>query len=108
MGAPLPVPVRVLKQHSDHLPGGKIFPVRGKELPFRAGKETQRVSPPLWNARTGPPQHERPAPGPPTAGALRPPGRALACGVPGPAGLQGTVPRGRGNAGRVSWSRPER
>ena len=27
--------------------------------------------------------------------------------VPGPTGLQGTVPRGRGNAGRVSCSRPE-
>ena len=26
---------------------------------------------------------------------------------PGPAGLQGTVPQGRGNAGRVSWPRPE-
>jgi len=38
----------------------------------------------------------------------RPPGRALASVHPGPAGLQGTVPRGRGNAGRVSWSRPNR
>ncbi len=28
--------------------------------------------------------------------------------VPGPTDLQGTVPLGRGNAGRVSWSRPER
>jgi len=41
-------------------------------------------------------QSTRPAPDPPPAGASRPPGRALACVPPGPAGLQGTVPRGRG------------
>ena len=41
-------------------------------------------------------QSPRPAPAPPPAGASRPPGRALACGVPGPAGLRGTVPHGRG------------
>ncbi len=41
----------------------------------------------------------RPAPAPPTAGASRPPGRALAFVVPGPAGLQGTVPSGRGKRG---------
>jgi hypothetical protein len=40
-------------------------------------------------------QSPRPAPAPPMAGASRPPGRALACGVPGPAGLRGTVPHGR-------------
>ncbi len=45
-------------------------------------------------------QSPRPAPAPPTAGASRPPGRALACRVPGPAGLRGTVARGRGNAVR--------
>jgi len=44
-------------------------------------------------------QSPRPAPAPPPAGASRPPGRALACVVPGPAGLQGTVPRGRGKRG---------
>jgi len=44
-------------------------------------------------------QSPRPAPDPPMAGASRPPGRALACVVPGPAGLQGTVPRGRGKRG---------
>ena len=38
----------------------------------------------------------RPAPAPPQAGASRPPGRALASVLLGPAGLQGTVPRGRG------------
>jgi len=41
-------------------------------------------------------QSPRPAPAPPPAGASRPPGRALACVVPGPAGLWGSVPRGRG------------
>ena len=41
-------------------------------------------------------QSPRPAPAPPSAGASRPPGRALACVVPEPAGLQGTVPHGRG------------
>ena len=45
-------------------------------------------------------QSPRPAPAPPPAGASRPPGRALACRVPGPAGLQGNVARGRGNAVR--------
>ncbi len=43
-------------------------------------------------------QSPRPAPAPPSAGASRPPGRALASVPPGPAGLQGTFPRGRGNA----------
>ncbi len=51
-------------------------------------------------------QSPRPAPAPPPAGASRPPGRALASVSPGPAALQGTVARGRGNAGRVSCSRP--
>ena len=41
-------------------------------------------------------QSPRPAPDPPMAGASPPPGRALACVVPGPTDLQGTVPRGRG------------
>ncbi len=41
----------------------------------------------------------RPAPDPPPAGASRPPGRALASAGPGPAGPQGTVPRGRGKRG---------
>jgi hypothetical protein len=41
----------------------------------------------------------RPAPDPPMAGASRPPGRALACGIPGPAGLQGTVAQRRGKRG---------
>jgi hypothetical protein len=51
-------------------------------------------------------QSPRPAPDPPMAGASRPPGRALACGVPGPAGLQGIVPRGRGKRGS-RFPRPE-
>jgi hypothetical protein len=38
-------------------------------------------------------QSPRPAPDPPLAGASPPPGRALACVPPGPAGLQGTVAR---------------
>ena len=42
----------------------------------------------------------RPAPDPPLAGASLPPGRALACVVPEPAGQRGTVVRGRGNAVR--------
>ncbi len=41
----------------------------------------------------------RPAPAPPSAGASRPPGRALTSVLPGPAGLQGSVPRGRGKRG---------
>jgi hypothetical protein len=41
-------------------------------------------------------QSPRPAPAPPSAGASRPPGRALASAIPGPAGLRGTVPHGRG------------
>ncbi len=45
-------------------------------------------------------QSPRPAPAPPPAGASRPPGRALASAIPGPAGLRGTVPHGRGNAVR--------
>ena len=44
-------------------------------------------------------QSPRPAPAPPLAGASRPPGRALASVCPGPAGLQGTVARGRGKRG---------
>jgi len=44
-------------------------------------------------------QSPRPAPAPPLAGASRPPGRALASTGPGPAGLQGTVARGRGKRG---------
>jgi len=56
------------------------------------------------------PTRPRPAPDPPPAGASLPPGRALASVPPGPAGPQGTVARGRGNAGRVScpargWAR---
>ena len=64
-------------------------------------------------------QSPRPAPAPPSAGASRPPGRALASVLPGPAGLRGTVPRGRGNAVRflippgraiapspLGWQRP--
>ncbi len=45
------------------------------------------------------PRRPRPAPAPPPAGASRPPGRAPACRVPGPAGLQGTVLHGRGKRG---------
>jgi len=44
-------------------------------------------------------QSPRPAPAPPPARASPPPGRALASTVPGPAGLQGTVARGRGERG---------
>jgi hypothetical protein len=49
---------------------------------------------------SGPGGGQSPRPAPDPAGASRPPGRALACVVPGSAGLQGTVPRGRGNAVR--------
>jgi len=45
-------------------------------------------------------QSPRSEPAPPPAGASRPPGRALAFGALGPAGLRGTVPHGRGNAVR--------
>ena len=44
-------------------------------------------------------QSPRPAPDPPPSGASPPPGRALACGVPGPAGPQGTIAQGRGKRG---------
>ncbi len=69
------------------------------------------LSPPQWQRPSplpqrsiaacpaGGPKAPRPAPAPPLAGASRPPGRALACVVPGPAGLQGTVPHGRGKRG---------
>jgi hypothetical protein len=45
-------------------------------------------------------QSPRPAPAPPSAGASRPPGRALASVGAGGTGLGGTVARGRGNAVR--------
>jgi hypothetical protein len=51
-------------------------------------------------------QSPRPAPAPPMAGASRPPGRALACVMPGPAGLRGTVAHGRGK--RSAFSVPAR
>ena len=51
-------------------------------------------------------QSPRSAPAPPMAGASRPPGRALACVVPGPAGLWGSVPRGRGK--RAAFPVPAR
>ena len=77
-----------------------------------AGGQSPRPAPdpPPAGARPAPggrPTRPRRAPDPPPAGASHPPGWALACVPPGPAGLQGTVPRGRGNAGRVSCSRPE-
>jgi hypothetical protein len=63
---------------------------------------------PLPQRHAAPPpaggQSPRPAPAPPPAGASRPPGRALACVVPGPAGLRVTVPRGRGK--RSAFSDP--
>jgi hypothetical protein len=104
----------------------RVAPVLGLR-PARAGKRGSRflippggakaLSPLQWQGPLPLPQRHaapcpaggqspRPAPDPPTAGASRPPGRALACGVPGPAGLQGTVPRGRGNALRF-LIRPE-
>jgi len=52
-------------------------------------------------------QSPRPAPAPPLAGASRPPGRALASVCPGPAGLQGTVARGRGKRGSRFLSPPK-
>ena len=54
------------------------------------------------------PRRDQDGPGAKTPG-QRPPRRrrALASVLPGPAGLQGTGPRGRGNAGRVSCSRTE-
>jgi len=51
---------------------------------------------PRWHQARPGAQSPRPAPAPPSAGASRPPGRALASVSPGPAGLQGTVARGRG------------
>jgi len=51
-------------------------------------------------------QSPRPAPAPPMAGASPPPGRALASVSPGPAGLQGTVVRGRGK--RAAFPVPAR
>jgi hypothetical protein len=51
---------------------------------------------PRWHQDRPGAQSPLPAPAPPPAGASRPPGRALASVSPGPAGLQGTVPRGRG------------
>ncbi len=91
---------------------------RGSRFPIPPGL-AKALSPLPWQGPSPLPQRcadpcpaggqsPRPAPDPPTAGASRPPGRALACVVPGPAGLQGTVPHGRGNAGRVSCSRPNR
>jgi len=44
-------------------------------------------------------QSPRPAPAPPPAGALHPPGRALASVSPGHAALRGTAARGRGKRG---------
>jgi len=114
--APRPAPVPP--------PAGAGLPLRGWRRPFcygsaRAG-ETRCVSRSRANWRkrclrfngrgqcpchsgapgSGPAggQSPRPAPAPPPAGASRPPGRALASVSPGPAGLKGTVPRGRGNA----------
>jgi len=52
-------------------------------------------------------QSPRPAPDPPTTGASPPPGRALASVLPGPAGLQDTVPHGRGET-RVAFPVPAR
>ena len=52
-------------------------------------------------------QSPRPAPAPPPAGASPPAGRAPASVLPGTDGRQETVPRGRGNATRVSGSRPK-
>jgi len=74
----------VLKQQSDHLPAGKLFPVRGKGLSLRAGPgNATRVSPAPARRRRKDrlqPYNGRPASGP--AGAKRPPwaGRALAGG----------------------------
>ena len=54
---------------------------------------------PRWHQDRPGAQSPRPAPAPPTAGASHPPGRALASVPPGPAGLRGTVPCGRGKRG---------
>jgi hypothetical protein len=51
---------------------------------------------PRWHQDRPGAQSPRPAPAPPPAGASPPPGRALASVPPGPAGLRGAVPRGRG------------
>jgi len=71
---------------------------------------TKALSPLQWQGPSPLPQRQaeprraggqspRPAPAPPPAGASPPPGRALASGVPGPAGPQGAVARGRGKRG---------
>jgi hypothetical protein len=71
---------------------------------------TKTVSPLPWQGPSPLPQRSaapcpaggqspRPAPDPPMAGASRPPGRALACVVPGPTDLQSTVARGQGKRG---------
>jgi len=52
-------------------------------------------------------QSPRPAPAPPSAGASPPPGRALASASPGPAGLWGTGPSGRGKRGSRFLVPPE-
>jgi hypothetical protein len=105
------------------LPGLPVYRVRsrrggGNALRFLFPPERAKgPSPRKWQGPSPLPRHNaapwpargrspRPAPAPPLAGALQRPGRALASVPPGPAGLQGTVPRGRGNAGRVSCSRP--
>jgi len=62
---------------------------------------------PCWHQDRSGAQSPRPAPAPPLAGASRPPGRALASASPGPAGLQGTVPRGRGKRGSRFLFPPE-
>ena len=82
---------------------------RGSRFLFPPGRTT---APPRFNGRGHRPCHStrpgsgpaggqspRPAPAPPPAGASHPPGRALASVPPGPAGLQGTVARGRGKRG---------
>ncbi len=93
-------------------PQGTVAQGRGKRgsrflLP---PDQAKALSPLPWRGPTPLPQHHadpwpaggqspRPAPAPLPAGASPPPGRALASVFPGPAGLQGTVPRGRGKRG---------
>ena len=121
-GHPWWTPLQVAEKHPCRLPDGKPILSRRKSG-SRCGRTPKRTAfpgPARTDEGTAPvsmagaiapataprrdqdqpgAQSPRPAPAPPTAGASPPPGRALASVPPGPAGLQGAVPRGRGNGG---------
>jgi hypothetical protein len=80
------------------------WPERGKRFRLRALAHPGRGHRPchVGTLARDPPgaQGPRPAPAPPSAGASRPPGRALASVGAGCTGLGGSIPHGRGNAVR--------